>query len=86
MTFQIGENVQINTTRPSGWNRKAWEPYGGMPAVVVQCVERTKGNREYLVLMQDGPLKGEHRWFKERELMPSASKELLNIGSSESES
>lgn len=68
MTFQVGQNVQISTKRPNGWNRKAWEPYGGILATVAQRVERTKGNREYLVLMQGGPLKGEHRWFKEREL------------------
>ena len=69
MTFQTGQTARVNPTRPSSWKKKDWEIYAGFRVSISQVFERIQGTKTYLAMMEEGPLKGEQRWFNEGELV-----------------
>ena len=71
MTYRHGQTVQVKPDRPNGWKKKDWAIYAGTPVTISQIFEKIEGPKVYLVMMEEGPLKGESRWFKETELTTS---------------
>ena len=73
--FASGDRVRVRQEKPSGIPAEVWALYGGHEGDVVGVfryrnkhgVERMPGS-PYLVLMLEGPLTGEQRWFSANEL------------------
>ena len=65
--LEVGQSVRI-VHRSSGWTAGDIELYGDQIGTIVSILD-TKMPDKYRVQLHSGPLAGEHRYFKARELM-----------------